>query len=153
MKFLSNMNILSFDVGSFITCWFRKCLNNYWLQQINKYYIVVILRMYGVVSGYCYIPKWAGPTSESTFYSTKNHALSEWIGFKKIKDGAFEQFESKHWQIWSISKKKLFDIVKATLVNIPSHLKLTTLIPYMWIVFVSKDTLQKYFAIIHACTH
>ena len=50
-----------------------------------------------IVSRYLnYIPKWAGPTSGNTFYSTKNPALSGRIGFKKIQDGVFEQFEGKH---------------------------------------------------------
>ena len=52
--------------------------------------------MYEVVSGHFYIPKWAGLTSENTFYSTKKLALSDRIGFKKIKVGIFEQFEGKH---------------------------------------------------------
>ena len=40
-----------------------------------------------VVSWHFYIPKGAGPTSENTFCSTKNLALSDRIGFKKIQDG------------------------------------------------------------------
>ena len=70
--------------------------------------------MYEVVSGHFYLPKWAGPTSENTFYSTKNVNLSERIGFKKIQDGIFVQFEAKHLEILSISKKMFFDIVIAT---------------------------------------
>ena len=49
-----------------------------------------------VVSGIFYIPKWAAPTLESTFYTIKNLALSDRIGLKKIKDGVFEKFEDKH---------------------------------------------------------
>ena len=55
-----------------------------------------------VVSLHFYLPKWAGPTSENTFYSTKNLALSDRTGLKKIQDGVFEQFEGKHLQILSI---------------------------------------------------
>ena len=56
----------------------------------------MILRIYEVLSGYFYLPKWAGPTSENTFYSTKYHALSDGIVFTKITDGVFEQFGGKH---------------------------------------------------------
>ena len=95
------MNILSFDVDSLITCWFRKCLKTTdFSKLINIMYIVVILWMNEVVSGHFYIPKWAGSTSENTFYDTKYLAISDWIGFKKINDGVFEQFQGKHWQIF-----------------------------------------------------
>ena len=57
--------------------------------------MVVILRIYEVVSGYFYLPKWAGPTSENTFYSTKKIFLSDRIGFKKIQDGVFEQLSGQ----------------------------------------------------------
>ena len=49
--------------------------------------------MYEVVSGHFYLPKWAGPTLENTFYSTL--ALSDKIGIKK-QDGVLEQFRCKH---------------------------------------------------------
>ena len=39
--------------------------------------------MYEAVSGRFFRPKWAGPTSENTFYSTEILALSDKIGFKK----------------------------------------------------------------------
>ena len=55
--------------------------------------------MYEVASGHFYLPKWAGTTSKNTYYSTKNVALSDKIGFKKIQDGVFEQFEGKQLQI------------------------------------------------------
>ena len=52
--------------------------------------------MYEVVSGRFYLSKWVGPTSENTFYSAKNLALSDRIGFKKIQDFVFEQLDGKH---------------------------------------------------------
>ena len=50
--------------------------------------------MYEVVSGHFYLPKWAGATSENTLSSTKNLALSDKMGFKKIQDDVFEQILS-----------------------------------------------------------
>ena len=52
--------------------------------------------MYEVVLGHFYLPKWAGPTSENAFYSTKNLVLSDKIGFKKIKGAVCEQLGIKH---------------------------------------------------------
>ena len=37
------MNISSFDVGSLITCWFRKWFK---INDFSKYYIVLIPGMY-----------------------------------------------------------------------------------------------------------
>ena len=45
--------------------------------------------MYVVVSGHISIPKWGGPTSENTFYSTKNLATSDRISLNKIQNGVF----------------------------------------------------------------
>ena len=61
-----------------------------------------------------YLLKWAGPTLENTYNGTKNIALSDRIGFKKIQDGVFVQFKGKHLQILPISKKISFDMVIAT---------------------------------------
>ena len=42
--------------------------------------------MYEFVLGHSYLPKWAGPTVENTYYSTVKLALSDRIGFTKNKD-------------------------------------------------------------------
>ena len=69
--------------------------------------------MYDVVSGHFYLPKWLGPTSENTFYSIKNLALSDRIGFKKIQDGVFEQVGANIDKFCQF-KKKVFDIFITT---------------------------------------
>ena len=38
-----------------------------------------------------HLPKWIDPTSQNTFYSPKNLALSDKRNLKKIQDGVFEQ--------------------------------------------------------------
>ena len=62
--------------------------------------------MYVVDSGDFCISKWAASTSDNTFYSSKNRAVSDRIGFEKIQDVVFEQFEGKRLQMLSISKKR-----------------------------------------------
>ena len=69
----------------------QKCLKTTDFSKL----IHINLRMYEVVSMHFYLHKWAGLTAENTFYSTQNLAVSDTIGFKKIKDGVFEQFERK----------------------------------------------------------
>ena len=92
------MKILCFDEGSLITFWFRKWFKTDYFKRTDTskliHIIVAILQMYEVVSGHFYLRKWAGPTSENTFYSTKNFALSDRIGLKK--NCVFEQSEGKH---------------------------------------------------------
>ena len=44
--------------------------------------------------------QWAGPTVVNTFYGPKNLALSDRIGFKKIQDGVFEQFEANIYKFF-----------------------------------------------------
>ena len=51
------------------------------------------------------------PEVENTFYSTKNLALSERMGFGKIQDDVFEQTLGN---FVNFDKKKFFDIVIAT---------------------------------------
>ena len=75
--------------------------------------MVIILRMYEVISGYFYLPKWEDPTSENTFYSSKNFALSDRVGLKKIQDGVFEQFKGQTPTNF-VNLKKEIDIVTAT---------------------------------------
>ena len=70
--------------------------------------------MHEVVSGHFYLQKLAGPTSENTFYSTKNRALSDRIGFKKIQDVFFEQIEANIFKFCLFRKKYFFDIVIAS---------------------------------------
>ena len=81
---------------------------------MNKYYIVVILRLYEVVSGHFCLSKWAGPTSENTFYSTKNLSLSDRTGFKKIKNCFFEQLRGQTTTHLVNFEKKKFYVVIAT---------------------------------------
>ena len=57
--------------------------------------------------------KWAGPISENIFYSTKNVALSDRIGFAKIQDVFFSNSRETFTNFVNL-KKKFFDIVIAT---------------------------------------
>ena len=73
-----------------------------------------MLPMYKFVSGHFYLPKWAGPTVENTFYSPKKLAHFDRTGLQKIQDGVCEQKGGKHLEILSISTEKVFDIIIAT---------------------------------------
>ena len=76
--------------------------------------------MYEVVSGHFYLPKWAGPTSDNTFHSTKNLAIYDMIGLKKSKMVFLSNSRANIYKFCQFLKINIFDII-VTQVNIPSH--------------------------------
>ena len=73
--------------------------------------------MYEVVSEHFCLPKYAGPISENTFYSTKNLALNNRIGITKIQNAVCKQLAEnidKFLLIWKKNWHRYIYVSKHT---------------------------------------